>query len=91
MDQVKTNHLDVLRKAHIDDNSFHPMSPMPDDAVYGTHTYYKGASVMHNLRAYMGDELFRVAMTEVQANHVFEDVTPEQFRDFLEAESGFDL
>jgi aminopeptidase N len=91
LDQVKTNHLDVLRNAHIDDTDFHPMSPMPDPFIYGTHTYYKGASVMHNLRGYLGDELFRVAMTEVQANHVFEDVTPEQFRDFLEEESGVEL
>jgi aminopeptidase N len=91
IDQVKTNHLDVLRNAHIDDNGFQPMSPMPDPEIYGTHTYYKGASVMHNLRGYLGDELFRVAMTEVQANHVFEDVTPEQFRDFLEEESGVEL
>ena len=91
LDQVKTNHLDVLRNAHIDDNGFQPMSPMPDPVIYGTHTYYKGASVMHNLRGYLGDELFRVAMTEVQANHVFEDVTPEQFRDFLEDETQVDL
>jgi aminopeptidase N len=91
IDQVKTNHLDVLRNAHIDDNDFQPMSPMPDPVIYGTHTYYKGASVMHNLRGYLGDELFRNAMTQVQANHVFEDVTPEQFRDFLEEESGVDL
>lgn len=91
LDQVKTNHLDVLRNAHIDDNGFQPMSPMPDPVIYGTHTYYKGASVMHNLRGYLGDELFRVAMTEVQANHVFDDVTPEQFRDYLEEESGVEL
>ena len=91
IDQVKTNHLDVLRNAHIDDGGFQPLSPMPDSVIYGTHTYYKGASVMHNLRGYLGDELFRLAMTEVQANHVFEDVTPEQFRDYLEEASGADL
>jgi len=91
VDQVKTNHLDVLRNAHIDDEEFHPLSPTPDPVIYGTHTYYKGASVMHNLRGYLGDELFRVAMTEVQADHVFQDVTPEQFRDYLEDASGVDL
>ena len=91
VDQVKTNHLDVLRNAHIDDEGFHPLSPMPDPVIYGTHTYYKGASVMHNLRGYLGDELFRVAMTEVQADHVFQDVTPEQFRDYLEDASDVEL
>jgi hypothetical protein len=64
---------------------------MQDPVIYGTHTYYKGASVMHNLRGYLGDELFRVAMTEVQADHVFQDVTPEQFRDYLEDASDVEL
>ncbi len=91
VDQVKTNQLDVLRNAHIDDGDFYALSPMPDSVIYGTHTYYKGASVMHNLRAYMGDELYRTAMTAMQINHQFEDVTPEQFRDYLEAASGLDL
>ena len=91
VDQVKTNHLDVLRNAHIDDEGFQPLSPMPDTVIYGTHTYYKGASVMHNLRGYLGDELFRIAMTGVQAEHVFQDVTPEQFRDYLEDASGVEL
>jgi aminopeptidase N len=91
VDQVKTNQLDVLRNAHIDDGGFHPLSPMPDSVIYGTHTYYKGASVMHNLRGYLGDELFRMAMTEVQSNHVFADVTPEQFRDYMEEATGVDL
>jgi aminopeptidase N len=91
VDQVKRNHLDVLKNAHIDDNGFQPMSPMPDPEIYGTHTYYKGASVMHNLRAYLGDELFRAAMTGVQEDHMFDDVTPEQFRDYLEDASGVEL
>ena len=46
---------------------------------------------MHNLRAYMGDELFRTAMTAMQTNHMYEDVTPEQFRDYLEEASGLEL
>lgn len=88
---VKTNHLDVLKNAHLEDGDFYPMSPMPDPVIYGTHTYYKGASVVHNLRGYMGDDLFRQAMTGVQSDHQYEDITPEQFRDYLEEESGVDL
>jgi len=95
---VKTNHLDVLRNAHIDDDGFQPMSPMPDEHIYGTHTYYKGASVMHNLRGYMGDELFRLGMTTVQeeryfqtVTHYFQTVTPEEFRDELESATGVNL
>jgi len=88
---VKDNQLFVLENAHIDDDGFHPMSPMPDEQIYGRHTYYKGASVLHNLRGYLGDELFRLGMSGVQANHPYEDMTPDQLRLALEEETGYNL
>ena len=91
VDVVKDNHLFVLDQAHVQDNGFWPLSPVPDAEVYGRHTYYKGASVMHNLRGYMGDSLFRQAMRAVQISRAENTMTPEQFRDGLEAGSGVDL
>lgn len=88
---VKTNHLDVLRNAHLDDNGYHPLSPMPDEHIYGTHTYYKGASVMHNLRGYMGDDAFRLGMFTVQQERYFQTITPEEFRDELQSATGINL
>jgi aminopeptidase N len=88
---VKNNHYRVLREAHLDDDGFQPLSPMPDPHIYGTHTYYKGASVMHNLRGYLGDELFRQGMRGVQLSLAERTMTPEQFRDSLEAATGVDL
>lgn len=89
--EVKDNHEYVLKTAHISDGGYYALSPMPDEVIYGDHTYYKGASVMHNLRGYMGDELFRQAMSAVQANHPYETITPDQFRQYLEEESGTSL
>ncbi len=91
INEVKDNHEYVLKTAHITDNGYFALSPMPDDNIYGDHTYYKGASVMHNLRGYLGDDLFRQAMSAVQAAHPYETITPFQLRDYLEAASGFDL
>jgi aminopeptidase N len=88
---VKDNHFRVLREAHIDDEGFQALSPMPDAHIYGTHTYYKGASVMHNLRGYLGDELFRQGMRGVQISLAERTMTPQQFRDSLEAATGADL
>ncbi|MDZ4822875.1 MAG: M1 family aminopeptidase [Flavobacteriales bacterium] len=88
---VKDNQLYVLENAHINDSGFQPMSPMPDEFIYGDHTYYKGASVLHNLRGYMGDELFREGMTTVQQDHAYEDITPLQLRDALEDATGMEL
>lgn len=88
---VKNNLLDIMTTAHLDDGGFQALSPMPDEHIYGTHTYYKGAAVLHNLRGYLGDETFRNAMRQVQLQYGNGDLTAEQFRDALEAVSGQDL
>lgn len=91
IDAVKSNQLFVLEEAAEQDGGYFALSPMPDPQIYGRHTYYKGAAVLHNLRGYLGDDLFRVAMTEVQQNHGEESFTPDSFRDWLEDASSEDL
>jgi hypothetical protein len=88
---VKDNLLFVLRQAHVNDDGFQALSPMPDEHIYGTHTYYKGAMVMHNLRGYLGDELFRQAMREIQIGLAYSTITPEQFKEALELYTDVDL
>lgn len=88
---VKDNQLYVLQRAHMQDGGFQPLSPMPDPYIYGLTTYYKGASVMHNLRGYMGDTLFSQAMHDIQAAHAYQTLDAIGFRDALEASSGLDL
>ena len=91
VEEVKANHKYVLRSAHVNDGGYFPLSPMPDNVIYGDHTYYKGASVMHNLRGYLGDSLFKLAMTDVQNAHPYETITPDQFRQYLEDGGAFPL
>ena len=88
---VKDNHYYVLRAAHTEDGGFQALSPMPDPYVYGTHTYYKGASVVHNLRGYLGDEVFREAMRGVQIDLANTAMTSVGFKEALEARTGEDL
>jgi aminopeptidase N len=88
---VKDNLLYVLRQAHINDDGFQALSPMPDPHIYGSHTYYKGALVMHNLRGYLGDTLFRQAMHGIQENLAYTTITAEGFKEALELYSGQDL
>ncbi|HRH69160.1 MAG TPA: M1 family aminopeptidase [Flavobacteriales bacterium] len=88
---VKDNHYYVLRAAHVEDDGFQALSPMPDAHIYGTHTYYKGASVMHNLRGYLGDELFREAMRGVQIDLANTDMSAEGFKEAIEARTGVDM
>lgn len=88
---VKDNQQFVLEECHIQDNGFHPLSPMPDEEIYGRHTYYKGASILHNLRAYLGDELFRSAMQSVLATHFDGHMDVAVFEQTLEDITGVDM
>lgn len=88
---VKDNQLYVLKNADAQDGGFQPLSPMPDPYIYGLTTYYKGASVVHNLRGYLGDTLFRQGMHQVQQLHAYTTLDAAGFRDALEATTGYDL
>lgn len=90
-DVVKNNQHYVLSQANVQDGGFQPLSPMPDPYIYGLTTYYKGASVMHNLRGYLGDSLFSVGMHAVQAAHAYSTLDAAGFRDALETATGYDL
>lgn len=89
IDQVKDNFLsEVLKNAHYDDEGFQPLSGIPYEHTYGTHTYRKGASMIHNLRAYLGDSLFRVGQQQVLNTFAFGAVDAELYRDELIAATG---
>lgn len=88
---IKDNQLFVLQECHLQDNGYHALSPMPDEEIYGRTTYQKGASVLHNLRAYLGDELFRDGMMAMQQNIPYSNIDAYGFRDSLSTYTGFDL
>ena len=90
-DIVRNNHYDVLKNAHLDDGAYLPLSGIPYENTYGTHTYYKGASVMHNLRGYLGDSLFQQGLRSILETYEFESVDAEQFRDQLTSNTGVDM
>lgn len=91
-DIVKDNHYnDVLKNAHIDDEGYWPLSGIPYEWTYGLTTYNKGASVMHNLRGYLGDSLFQQGMRSILETYKFESVDAEQFRDQLTSNTGVDM
>ena len=91
LNQVKTNFLEVLKKAHYDDDSYLPLSGIPYEYTYGTHTYFKGASMLHNLRGYLGDELFSSAQTDVLETFAYSAIDAEMYRDHLTQFTGIDM
>ncbi|MFT5800745.1 MAG: hypothetical protein ACI956_000549, partial [Nonlabens sp.] len=55
------------------------------------HTYNKGASMIHNLRAYLGDDLFSSSMTDILHHFRYQSINAIQFRDRLTETSGIDM
>ncbi len=89
--KLKDNTKFVIKNAHKDDGGYLALSPMPQPQTYGTHTYNKGAMVYHNLRGYLGDTVYRHAMTAILDSFHFRDMSAQQFRDALTKFSGVDM
>lgn len=88
---VRINHRNMLLRAHIDDEGWWALSEMPQEWTYGKHTYNKGADVLHTLRSYMGDSLFRLGLTSFLDTYAFEHVNTEMLRDHLNQVTGLNL
>lgn len=90
-DYVRANHLEVLRRAHISDGGYLAVSGVDDDHTYGSTVYSKGASMVHNLRKYMGDSLFFPAIRQYLQDFSFRHVNTDSLRMALEAHAGLSL
>ena len=91
-DAVRANNLDVLHYAAArDGNNYFAISNVPETFTYGATTYNKGASVVHTLRGYMGDELFFSCVTSFLNAHKFQPINAAMLRDYLSDCSGINL
>ncbi len=88
---VRQNHYRVLNSAHIDDSGYRPLVPVPHSVTYGTHSYNKGADVVHTLRSYLGDSLFKAGIRKFLQENAFQAVTSKRLRDSLSETTGTDL
>ena len=88
---MRKNNSEVMQYAHIRDGAHLPVAGVPFDATYGDHVYNKGASVVHSLRGYMGDDAFFDCVKQYLNTYAFKNTTTNQLRDFLSECSGKDL
>jgi len=91
IEAVRDNFLTVLQSAHVNEGGYLAVSGIPHSITYGDHVYHKGAVVAHNLRAYLGDSLFRVGLREAMETTQFTDWSSADFRDKLTAATGRDM
>lgn len=88
---VKENLANIIFNAHLNDGDYLPLSPMPYESTYGTHTYRKGAAMIHNLRGYLGDSAYRKVCHVIFDSLSGTSMNAFQFRDFLNRNSGKDM
>ncbi len=89
--KLKNNQYTVLTKAHVKDGNYLALSGMPMNHTYGVTTYNKGAFVIHNLRAYMGEELFQQGMRSILEKYKYSHLDAAQFEAQLEESTGLNL
>ncbi len=90
LENIKETHAHVIQAAHFDDGGFLSLSGVPHNATYGTHTYEKGATMLHNLRTYMGDANFFSGLKAIQDHFTYKDIDAAEFRNALTTYTGFD-
>ncbi|NND31346.1 MAG: M1 family metallopeptidase, partial [Saprospiraceae bacterium] len=91
INRVINNHLDVLHYAHIEEDGYRALSGIPHEFTYGKHVYNKGAAMGHNLRTYLGPELYRTGVQSLMDNFKFSDINSTEMRDHLTTATGIDM
>ena len=83
-------HYKVLTKTYRDDG-YYPLTPFPVENTYSSTVYDKGASVVHTLRHYLGDDVFFETIRAYLAEFSYKNATSYQFRDFLTQHTGINM
>lgn len=92
IDDMRGNHFEVVKNAHLKDGGYHPLSGVPRVHTYSTeHVYYRGGLIAHNLRTYLGDSLFYKGAKAVLDSFKFDHINSYQFRDVMSNETGVNL
>jgi Peptidase family M1 domain/Peptidase M1 N-terminal domain/Secretion system C-terminal sorting domain len=90
LQDAKKMHNDLLQTLNYFEGNL-CLDSIPWDYTYSDHVYKKGALVVYNLREYLGDSLFYVAVTNTLEKYAFKSMSMSQFEGSLTQESGIDL
>ncbi len=89
--EMNANHFDILKNAHIVDGSYLALKNVPTNYTYGTTVYDKGATVVHTLMNYLGQEVFFDAVKAYLQTYAYQHASSENLRDFLTNHTGLDM
>ena len=88
---LRDMHRGVLKNLKTDDGGYFALDNVPQNVTYGTHSYDKGALIVHNLRSYLGDTLFFNGMRNMLNHYAFRNVSSQELFNYLSQVTGHDL
>ncbi|HRH37339.1 MAG TPA: M1 family aminopeptidase, partial [Flavobacteriales bacterium] len=84
-------HKKMVNQAYKLEQGWWALDSEPQDRNYGEHSYNKGAEVIHTLRSYLGESVFRTVLTSFLSAHEYQSVNSAMMRDHLSQSTGVDL
>ena len=84
-------HHKVLTNTHVRDNGYFALDSVPQNKIYGSTTYDKGALVAHTLRNYLGDTLFFLGLRTLFQQNRYGNINSEQFFTKMSQITGVNL
>ncbi len=90
-DYIRDFHRSTLKNIAENDGGHYALDAVPQEVTYGTHSYEKGALVIHSLRGYMGDSLFFSSLRSLLDHYAYQNVSSEQLFSYLSEASGMNL
>jgi aminopeptidase N len=87
---IRNNHRKVLQFTHIKDNGYHALNAVPKAFTYGATAYQKGADIVHTLRNFLTDSLFKNGAQLYQNTFAYSNAASEDLRDAFTTATGID-
>ncbi len=86
-------HKNVIQFCHTSggDGSYFPLNQIPQNVTYGMSAYDRGATVVHSLRGYLGDDTFFDAVAAYNEAFQYNYASSYDLRDFLTTHTGIDM
>ncbi len=82
--QLLPNLIEMVQFGNFKEQQYWPVSGVPPQYTYSDHVYKKGALVVHNLRRYLGDNLFFNGLKYVLSQKAFKNMNSAEFQTLLQ-------
>lgn len=90
LNAVKANHDLQVHYVELKEGLY-AVNNVPNNITYGDHVYLKGADMVHCMRGYLGDSLFKIGLKTVQQQRAFKNMNTVEYGQLLTVATGVDM